>query len=296
VVENPDLSLCLIGAGRVGSVLAYHFSQFDIPISSITEKNATRRSALRKTFSDIGISPSLSSESISQSDIIFICVPDDQLAGVVSTVDRLKVDLSKKTFVHTSGAYSSEILIRLRDSNGQIASAHPIYSFGNAEAEDISLEGVYFDLEGDVAAVDALKNIFRRVGIKFIEISRDQKIAVHIASVFYSNYLVGLTQVAQAVLRACGFPEENFWEPFVPLIGSTLKNLSANSPAQALTGPIKRGDVQTVEKHLAYLKSHNSAAVPAYVQMARAILPLASLPPKSIHRVEEILRDYDTRN
>ena len=280
----------------MGSALAYHFSQFDVSIPSIVEKNATRCLALSKTFPNIGISSSLSAKSISHSNIIFICVPDDQLVEVVSTVNSLNVDLSEKIFVHSSGAYSSEILMGLKESNGRIASAHPIYSFGNNEPGSISLEGAYFDLEGDDVAVDRLKNLFQRARIKCIEITSNQKIAVHLASVFYSNYFVGLAQIAQEVLRASDFHEENFWEPFVPLIESTLKNLSANSLAQALTGPIKRGDILTVEKHLAYLKSHNSDAVPAYVQMARAILPLASLPPKSIHRVEEILRAYDTRN
>ena len=280
----------------MGSALAYHFSKFDIPITNIVEKGDARRAVLIETFPDIGISSSLSSEWISHSNIIFICVPDDQLTGVISGVDRLKVDLSDKTFVHTSGAYSSEILISLKDSNAQTASAHPIYSFGNNEPGSISLGGVYFDLEGDAAALDALKNLFRKVGIKWIEISRDQKIAVHIASVFYSNYFVGLAHMAQEVLRASNFPEEDFWEPFVPLIESTLGNQSENSPAQALTGPIKRGDILTVEKHLAYLKSHNSEAVPAYVQMARAILELASLPPKSIQKLEEILRAFNAES
>jgi predicted short-subunit dehydrogenase-like oxidoreductase (DUF2520 family) len=295
-MQNSDLSLCLIGAGRVGSALAYHFSKFDVPITKIIEKDDARHAVLRKTFPGIGISSSLSSESISHTDIILICVPDDQLTGVISAVERLKVDLSGKTFVHTSGAYSSEILISLKDSNAQTASAHPIYSFGNNQPESILLEGVYFDLEGDVAAVSTLKNLFRGVGIRWIEISRNQKMAVHIASVFYSNYFVGLAQIAQEVLRASDFPDENLWEPFVPLIESTLENLSANIPAKALTGPIKRGDILTVEKHLAYLKSHNLEAVPAYVQMARAILQLASLAPKSIQKVEEILRAFNTKN
>lgn len=280
----------------MGSALAYHFSQFDIPITNIIEKDEARRTVLTKTFPNIGISPSLSSELIFHSDLIFICVPDDQLAGVISALNRLKVDLSEKAFVHTSGAYSSEILISLKDSNAQTASAHPIYSFGNNDPGSMSLVDVWFDLEGDSAAVDTLKNLFRRGGIKWIEISRDQKIAVHIASVFYSNYFVGLAHIAQEVLRASNFSEEDFWEPFVPLIEATLENLSANSPARALTGPIKRGDILTVKKHLAFLKSHKPDAVPGYVQMARTILQLASLPPKSIQKVEEILRAFNAKN
>ena len=294
MAQTSDPALCFIGAGRVGSVLAYHFSKFNIPIRGIIETNDAGHPALRKIFPHIEIKSSLATEVIFESNIIFICVPDDHLAGVGDAIARLGIDLSEKSFVHTSGAYSSEILTPLKKRNGRIASAHPIYSFGSDDPASISLEKAYFDLEGDATAVAQLKNLFQKTGIKFIEITPAQKLAVHLASVFCSNYFVGLAQIAQEILRVSHFPKEYFWEPFVPLIESTLANLSSDSPANALTGPIKRGDTLTVEKHLTYLKSYYPDAVPAYVQMARTILQISSLPDEMIGRLEEILRTFDS--
>lgn len=296
MVQSSDPMLCFIGAGRVGSVLAYHFSRFNIPLRGIIEKNIARHPTLKKRFPNVEIESSLATGIISKSDIIFISVPDDLLETVGEAIGRLEFDLSGKSFVHTSGAYSSEILSSLKEKNGRIAGAHPIYSFGSDDPAGVSLEGVYFDLEGDAAAIDQLKKLFQQTTIKYIEITPDQKLAVHLASVFYSNYFVGLAQVAQEILRGSHFPKEHLWKPFVPLIESTLANLSSDSPAKALTGPIKRGDILTVEKHLSFLKSHYPDFVPAYLQMARTLLQISPQPDQTMRGLEEILRTFDSAN
>lgn len=294
MAQTSDPALCFIGAGRVGSVLAHHFSKSDFSVRGIIEKNAARHPALRELFPQVEIKSSLAPEIISQSNMIFIAVQDDSLKQVGETIVRLGIDLSEKSFAHTSGAYSSEILTPLKKGSGSIASAHPIYSFGSGEPASISLEKVYFDLEGDAAAVEQLKNLFKRTGIKFIEITPKQKLAVHVASVFYSNYFVGLAHIAHEIMRESQFPEAHLWEPFVPLIESTLANLSSDGPANALTGPIKRGDILTVEKHLTYLKSHNPKSVPVYIQMARTIAKIASLPGEISRKLEETLKTFES--
>lgn len=296
MVQNSDPSLCIIGAGRVGSVLAYHFSRFNIPLSGIIERNEASHSVLRATFPHIEIFSSPSAEAVSRASIVFICVPDDQLAGMVKNIQRLGIDLSGTALVHTSGVYSSEILTPLKGSNGHIASAHPIYSFGQNDPAKTSLEGVFFDLEGDVLAVDNLKKLFQKTGIKSIEITPEQKIAVHLASVFYSNYFVGLSHIAREVLRASDFPEEHFSEIFIPLMESTLTNISSETPANALTGPIKRGDVLTVEKHLTYLKSYYSDAVSAYIQMARILLQISGLTDEKRRKLENVLANFESKD
>lgn len=277
VTPNAEPLLSIIGAGRVGSALAYHFLKSNLTIAGIIEKNETKHSYLRNFFPEIVIKSSITSQIISKSRIIFISVQDDQLSGIAEQIYDLLVDISQKVFVHTSGAYSSQILALLKKKGAHIASAHPIYSFGGDDPNKILLKGVYFDLEGDTFAVNELKTILHKAGINTIEITEDQKLPIHIASVFYSNYFVGLAQMAQEVLRLSKIPNEYFWKPFQPLIQSTLNNLSSYPLDKALSGPIKRGDIHTIDNHLKFLDTNFPEAKSIYLLMAHSLISLTSL-------------------
>ncbi len=296
MAKNPDPTLCIIGAGRVGSVLASHFVKANFSITEIIERNKGKHSGLKNYFPHIAINASPTAEIISQSDAIFISVQDDQLAEAVTQIEGLADDFSGKTFVHTSGAYPSNVLAPLKKRNGEIASAHPIYSFGSPDPVKISLKGVYLDLEGDAAALSELKALFQRIGMNTIEISAEQKLAIHVASVLYSNYFVGLAQIAQAVLGASRISKENYWKPFLPLIQSTLNNLSSSSPEEALTGPIKRADIHTIEKHLDFISQHLPEALPVYLQMSRSIIEFTPIPEAIQLKLNEVLRRFENGN
>lgn len=286
-------ALGIIGAGRVGSALASHFQKSNLPLISITERDTRKHPQLSDRFPSIPIHSSLTPEFLQECDLILISVQDDHLADLVKTINALSLDLSGKTFVHTSGAYTSHALDSLKEGGAWIASAHPIYAFGNAagveEPAGISLEGVHFDLEGDDEAVAVLESVFRQCGMLPMVISADQKIALHLASVFYSNFFVGLAEAAQQILRAANISPQHRWQPFLPLIESTLKNLSRSQPEDALTGPIKRGDVHTIERHLNFISRRCPQILPLYIQMSRTILEMSDLPAAVKSKLEQVL-------
>jgi len=286
------LALCFIGAGRVGSVLAHHFYKLNFPIAGIIERSEKRQSVLKSYFPDAIILPAPAPEIISTSAIIFISVQDDEIMNIVQHLDRQNIDFSEKIFVHTSGAYASDILNPLKEKKALIASAHPIFSFGSDLPDQSSLEGVYFDVDGDAPALNKLKELFHAIGSRTIEVSADQKLAIHIASVFYSNFLTGLAKNAQEILRNAGMSGENLWQPFLPLIQSTLDNLSTQPPASALTGPVKRGDFRTVDRHLQFIATNFPAALPIYVEVSRSILELTSLPEETKKKLSEVMEKY----
>jgi predicted short-subunit dehydrogenase-like oxidoreductase (DUF2520 family) len=293
VTLNAEPLLSIIGAGRVGSALAYHFLKSNLTITGIIEKNKSRHSFLKNFFPKIAINSSIDSEIISKSRIILISVQDDQLSGITKQICGLSIDFSQKVFVHTSGVYSSQILALLKKQGAQIASAHPIYSFVGNDLSKVSLSGVYFDVEGDMGAIQRLTSVFQRAGINPIEITADQKLAIHIASVFYSNYFVGLTQIAQEVLHRSKIPKENLWKPFQPLIQSTLQNLSSYPLHEALSGPIKRGDIHTIESHLKFLDTNFPEAKSIYCQIANSLIQLTSLSNDQKDKLIGILRKYN---
>lgn len=293
VTPNTESALCIIGAGRVGSALTNHFLKSNLSIHNIIEKNEERHSQLKKFFPGILINTSPTTGIISKSNLFFIAVQDDQLPGLIEQIYNQKNDLSQKIFVHTSGVHSSQILEHLKNQGAQIASAHPIYSFGVINPHETTLKGVYFDIEGDTEANRVLKSLFQMVGINTIEVTPNQKMAIHIASVFYSNYFVGLTQLAQSVLHTFKIPQKNYWQPFLPLIQSTMENLSSDTPEKALTGPIQRGDIHTIEKHLSFLEENLPEVKIIYTQMARSILNSLSLSKEVKDELTAVLIKYD---
>lgn len=285
-------ALCFIGAGRVGSVLAYHFRKLNFPIAGIVEKSEKRQSILKDYFPKDIIQPAATPEIISNSDIIFISVQDDQIASIVQNLADLNIDLFQKVFTHTSGAYSSAILNPLKEKKAFISSAHPIFSFGSDLPNRTSLKGVYFDLDGDALAINKLKEVILKIGGCTLNVSPDQKLAVHLAAVFYSNFFTGLAQNAQVILRKAGIPDENLWKPFLPLIQATLENLSSQPPAAALTGPLKRGDIQTVERHLQFIAENLPAVLPMYIEISRSILELTPLPEEAQLELFDLMKKY----
>ena len=293
MLQNSEPSLCFLGAGKVGSVLAYHFLKSKIKISGIIERDETKHSHLTNFFPEALLDTSPSQEIISQSSLIFISVQDDHLSKAVEQLCDMSTDFLKKIIVHTSGAHSSKILSPLKKQSAQIASAHPIYAFSGNDPDKISLKGVYFDLEGDTEAVRKLTSLFQKVQIKVIKISTEQKLAIHIASVFYSNYFVGLAQNAQKVLHDSQISSENYWQPFLPLIQSTINNLSSNTPDEALTGPIKRGDITTIEKHLKFLETNLPEVKKNYIRMAQLILNSISLPTDVENKLTTVLKKFN---
>lgn len=293
MTPNAEPLLSIIGAGSVGSALAYHFLKSNLTITGIIEKNESRHSFLKNVFPNIIINSSIDSEIISKSRIIFISIQDDRLSGIAKQICDLSIDFSQKVFVHTSGVYSSQILALLKKQGAQIASAHPIYSFVGNDISKVSLSGAYFDVEGDMGAIQILTSVFQKAGINPIEVTSEQRLAIHIASVFYSNYFVGLTQIAQEVLHRSKMLEENLWKPFQPLIQSTLQNLSSHPLDEALSGPVKRGDIHTVENHLKFLDTNFPEAISIYCQMANSLIQLTSLSNDQKDKFIEILKKYN---
>ena len=269
---NPNVNLCIIGGGRVGSTLGYHFLKSGYNLSAIIEKNTPRTLALKKYFPDTSINKNLLVEILQISQVIFICVQDDEIPRVVDKIEEIPIKFNGKIFVHTSGAVLSHVLLPLKKKGAFAASLHPIYSFSDNHPSKIPMEGVYSDVEGDPEAVTVMEKMISQIGGKTIKINPEQKLPIHLASVFYSNYFIGMAQIAQDILKSSNIPSKNLWDPFLPLIKSTERNLSQSKPDDALTGPLVRGDVETIKRHLEFLKKNANHCLPVYKEIAKFLL------------------------
>ncbi len=207
---------------------------------------------------------------------IILAVPDDAIEQVAGKLLR-EAPLGESTvIVHTSGAYSSDVLAPLRDKKAAVASMHPIQTFTGAANDWASVAGTYFGLEGDPAAVTRAQAMLSRIGSKFVLVPKEHKTVYHLACVFSSNYVVALCRASVELLQKAGFDEEQALRMLAPLLKNTAHNLARAGIQDSLTGPISRGDAGTVEKHLALLENAAPHLNHAYAELAYLLLHDAS--------------------
>jgi predicted short-subunit dehydrogenase-like oxidoreductase (DUF2520 family) len=182
--------------------------------------------------------------------VIFLTVPDDKVAPVAARLAALGESIpGTAAFVHASGALDLRVLAPLRRRHS-VGSFHPLRSFpepGPPEA-----------FRGIVVGVDASNESLRRV---LNRLARDlrakpkrvddaQRAVYHAAAVFASNYVVTLLAEAIDLLRDTGWTEKEAIQGLVPLAEGAIANIRKRGPTAALTGPIRRGDAETVLRHL----------------------------------------------
>ena len=156
-----------------------------------------------------------------------------------------------------------------------VVSFHPMKSFSDPALSVENYAGTYCAMEGDAEALRILEPIFNSMGSITYQIDKEKKSLYHAAGVFASNYLVTLSQQAVNCLTEAGVEEQMALNVIISLMKGTVSNLEKSmSPREALTGPIKRGDVSTIKKHLSAFSDSKQRAL--YSTLGKATIPLTS--------------------
>ncbi|MCR4439273.1 MAG: DUF2520 domain-containing protein [bacterium] len=272
-------SIALVGAGRVGGSFAIALHKAGLRVTGIVDQDLAkaRRCA---TLSAASIASSSVAALTSPTDFVLLAVPDDALPEVVTPLSSCSAIRPGTVVAHTSGVLDSAVLAPLRTIGGLVASAHPVMTFAGREEDWQLWNGAYVTLEGDVEARQRLAPLFCRVGAVPVEFPGPKNVLYHLACVFASNYVVALQASAMRLLAALGFDEATAARTLAPLLAQTAANLVAQGPVRALTGPIARGDLGTVEKHLRALTGLPDLAA-AYAALGRVCVGLARQQDKS---------------
>lgn len=204
-------------------------------------------------------------ELILASDTLFVTVPDGEIAKVWDYIAGLSLDLNGKIFCHFSGSLSSDVFscrgfnddFHNKESEVRFASFHPIFAFSNKYESFKTFQNVYFTAEGDSFAVKKLREFFENLGHRVSVISSENKAKYHAACVFASNLLVGLISSSVGILKDCGFDEETAYSAFETLTMNNARSVFEKGAEGALTGPVERNDITTVEKHLKVLDGND---------------------------------------
>ena len=257
------LKLNIIGAGRVGQTLARLFgSSGQFQIASVYTRSAL---TAQKAVEFIGTgNATFNLLELHHADVCMLTVADDDIEDVSNQLLLEQLLKPYSIIFHCSGSKSSSILQSLRDAGHSIASIHPVRSFASPEVVVTDFADTYCGVEGDAKALAILIPAFEAIGARIFMLEAEHKLRYHAASVFASNYLVTLMDVALKTYQAAGISPEMASALAQPLAKKTLENVFNTSTQDALTGPIKRGDFATVEKQLADLRLWNQPVASLY--------------------------------
>ena len=255
----------IIGGGRVGSRLAASLREAGVLVG-ITAASEQHSAQLAQQF---GVPATDNAKLWQAADVLLLTVPD-RLIGTVAEELAQSVTPAAKVVLHVSGSVGLEPLAPLAQLGAHVGSLHPLQSFAGGNTK---LAGVYMALDGDSEAQDAGKKLVELFGGKAFSVPAEERAAYHAAAFICSNYAVAVEAMAAQLMARWTGSNEAAWEALLPLFKGTAANLQATqNPAAVLTGPIARGDVSTVAKHLAALPAD---VIPAYCSLGLATTSLA---------------------
>lgn len=268
-------TLNIIGAGKVGKVLAKNFlRQQQFSIQQVLNRSMASGSAAVAWLSDGQAVDAIA--QLQPADVTMLTVSDDQITSVCQQLADAGLLKDGSVIFHCSGAKASTELQPARLAGAAVASVHPVRSFANVDLLAEQFVGTICSLEGDEAALAVLVPALQAIGAETVIIQADNKLLYHAGSVFASNYLVTLMEVALRTYQAAGIPTDVAQKMAAPLARQTLENVFAMGTQSALTGPIARGDMHTVALQQSRLSDWDQQAGDLYRAFTQPTINLAA--------------------
>ena len=297
--------VAIVGAGSLANFLAVALDAAGFPIAEIVARDSPQsRRRARALAAKVGARTVTVHSAALDATLLWFCVPDREIRGAASLLaDHLAARASRhqkgrvhskvRFAFHSSGALLSRELEPLRKAGAAIASVHPLMTFvagahpSEHPSEHPCMTGVPFAIEGDDAATRVARRIVRKLGGDSFTLPAARKAAYHAWATLTSPLLLAFLVALEEAAQAAGFTRQDARHKSLPIIRQTLANYSRLGPARSFSGPLIRGDVETVAKHLAVLKKRPGARE-VYVALARAAL--RGLPVKNRKGLKRLLR------
>ncbi len=244
------MKIGLIGCGKVGTSLLYSLRKNNqiVGVFDINKKN--ERTACK--ILSIKKNPSYRN-LLAESEAIFLATPDDQILPAYRSAKKYLA--GGKFIFHFSGLLSADIFPKAK--NIYRGSVHPFATFPKLLIPPPRRKYFLF-IEGDEKAKHICRKIFSKRNFILREIEKQEKPIYHLIGVFASNLLVGLIDSIHELMGNIAWHRKEFDEVVYPMILETLKNVRRYGTHNALSGPLARGDVGTIKRHLKVLKKNKN--------------------------------------
>lgn len=249
-MDIPESSI--IGLGRLGKALTQALLVEEIPVKSVFNRTENKARQLAEA-SGVNIWGGFPESSDQLGKVVFITVSDDAIEETARRLSRLNNGSANRMYVHCSGNESADLLQPLKAVGATVASFHPLQTFTTHATPD-DFNGIYFTMQGNPEAFPLLENMADHIGAETFEVTKEQKSHLHTAAVMGANYLTTILNRAVDIGTLSGLADDKVRMALLPLIRNSLKNSEDYSFSEALTGPIKRGDIVTIKKHISLLE------------------------------------------
>lgn len=291
-------TVAIIGAGRVGGAIGRLLAKSGYTVTAVAARN---RATADRARAFIGSGEPLTDavKAAASADIIFITTPDGTIKSICEAIAAGGGFRSGKLVVHVSGAQTRDLLRAAKAAGAYCAVLHPLQSVPNMELGVTNIPGSYFRIEADPEAVALALDLVKAMGGIELEMpkwtaGRESAALYHAGAVAVSNFFVALVDLGLRFYEALGAERKDALKAVLPLIRGTLANIESAGIPDALTGPIMRGDVQTVRGHLEAMAGRMPELLPLYRALARHTLTVAqdkgSLGPEAAAEMRELLK------
>jgi predicted short-subunit dehydrogenase-like oxidoreductase (DUF2520 family) len=273
MVRPDDVTIGFVGAGVLGSGLALALSAAGWRVGAVASRtyaSAERTASLIDGCEALGTTQQV----VDVCDLVFVTTPDTAIAQVTADATWRQ----GQGVVHCCGAASTELLAAALDAGAVTGAMHPFQTFaaidGPAQAAE-RLTGVTFAISANGWLTQFLPNLAQSLGGWGIAIPDEMRPLYHASAVLSCGYLSTLIDAAVGLWTSMGFTEEDGVRAVVPLAHATIESIDRQGPANAVTGPVVRGDADTVAAHLDSLSRHAAHLLPLYRQLTESSLHLA---------------------
>lgn len=264
----------IVGCGRMGTALARILSgkgYFIAGLASLHLASARRLADL----CGVSLATDQPRDITRKADVVFLTTPDGVIESVCDSISSSIGFNPNGVVLHCSGAHASTILSSAAKSGASIGSMHPLQSFASMDITDNPFKGIRIAIEGDPKAVSIADEMARDLEANPLQILTAFKPLYHASAVVASNFLVTLMGAAFKLIQKAGVSNEEAYSVLSPLINGTLSNIDRAGIYKSLTGPVVRGDLQTVETHVQAIKNAFPELLPLYDCLTRFTAELA---------------------
>ena len=257
-----------VGAGKVGFTLGKYMTEQGMCVSGYYSRG--RESAIQASdFTNTKYYATLE-ELTASSDALFLTVPDGAIEEVWNSLKEYPI--KGKSICHCSGAMSSAVFSGISQMGAFGYSIHPLFAVSSRLQSYKEISQAYFTIEGAQEHLLFWKDFFGSLGNPVRMIQAEQKILYHSAAVFASNLVTGLFETGVSLLLECGFDRKSAEEALKALFLNNCQSVAEVGAEDALTGPVERADLGTIQKHLDVL-SGNKREI--YVRLSQVLEEIA---------------------
>lgn len=268
--DAPRLGIGIIGCGRVGASIGAAWRQAGHAIIGVS---ATSAASLERAEEMLPAVPVLDPDEITErAELVLVAVPDDEIAPLVTGLADLGRIHAGQILVHCSGRYGTDVLDAGTRLGALPIALHPSLTFTGTEVDLSRLRQATIAVTAPVPIRPVGEALVVELGAEPIDIAEADRPLYHAAITHASNHSITILAEAMELLSEAGVADPS--AVLHALVDASVANTMQNGP-KALTGPISRGDVGTIEAHLAALSEFslsrsNPSVRNSYIALARS--------------------------